>query len=205
MDEDAIDQLWPTIAQAEDVLREWSTCAAARRDPGLDSIEERTLRRCADRALRQLRDVAEREARLEVLDAVLARAATSPWPLRTGASRRVLAWPEWTADELCSMFQSFLLLEPAAPRAALCVRLDARRDGRLDAKLPLLQAAYEKACPARPEIELVVLEESVPDAQLARLGLAIEGWVPLASSTREPRRSWLAALASHALVARDAA
>jgi hypothetical protein len=186
-----------------------SEIRAARLDPvefqrTLSELEELFDRRLPALArLEQLDDdsseraeIAANEERILELES---RRGSLAWPIATTLPRRALTWPDWTLAELETLLQRLCALQAGAGEFALCLRFDSRLDGHLPAALERLSAAYSRVVAPEEALEVVVLDEPIEPRELPRLGMAVAGWIELASSASEPRRTWLQSLRSREL------
>ncbi len=147
-----------------------------------------------------LRDVAHREGFLRALDELGADScaelvAQRPWPLATEAPRRVLAWPDWSADELESLlFTVQRELEDVGERVCLCLRHDGAHDGPLEDALARLNAVGASMCAPEIQLEVLVVDEPLSRADRTRLGRAVDLWIDLPSSAQSERTGFRADL-----------
>lgn len=101
----------------------------------------------------------------------------SPWPLGTRASRRVLAWPDWSSeDALAALLGGVGRALARAGDSTLVLRFDPTRDGDADAALARLAAAGERALPD-VALDVLLVDERMDDAAFARLLRAVDAVV----------------------------
>lgn len=106
--------------------------------------------------------------------------ADRPWPLATRADRRLLAWPRYGAqdpdlEELFATWGERI----AADGACLCLRVDPEHDGPVEEVIARLQRAYEAALGGGLELEVLLVDDPLDPADLARLGRAVEALIEL--------------------------
>jgi hypothetical protein len=139
-------------------------------------------------ALIELAELYAREERIERAERRLAE----PWPIRSVAQRRLLAWPEWKFEALVALLQGLreTLLGRDAP--ALCLRHDAQLDEPSEAALATLEAAYARVFPALEAVEVLLIAEPIAPEELGRLGRAV-GVALEARAGDSMREAWLVA------------
>jgi glycosyltransferase involved in cell wall biosynthesis len=117
-----------------------------------------------------------------------------PWPLATSADHAVIAWPQWKTTELEHMLATYG--QSLADRDDVCLVL--RHDGACDPPLDLARAAlveaYENVFEPTTSLQVLVLDDALNRADLARVGRSVRAAIALPSSTIDPRSAWLRAL-----------
>ena len=187
-DRASVDGRLPSIALWERTLREHGSLDLGALEATGQSAAADALVGAVHAALRELVDVWLREERVALHDREVVGV---PWPIASRASRRVLAWPTWSAEALESFLRTQVapLLGPSAP--ALCLRHDPAHDGELDVALAALEQAYARAFPQAPELEVVLVQEPIPREELSRVGLAVDGALAPLVDHDNLRRAWL--------------
>lgn len=115
---------------------------------------------------------------------------TDPYPLRTERPVRLLAWPRWDdLAELDTLLGTFARLLADRPEATLVLRHDGAQDGDMEASLQLLQGAYAGAFRDDEDIDLLILDDPLSEADLPRVGAAVSGLIVLRSTHEDPVRT----------------
>ena len=114
--------------------------------------------------------------------AVDPRAEQSPWPLASASKMKLLAWPSWGDDsDLRALLSDYAATLVGQPDVTLCLRVDPTRVN-LPAALARLETLAGEMLPDGGEsLDVLVVEDRIPDAALPRLGRAISGLLALPS------------------------
>ncbi|HVS08891.1 MAG TPA: glycosyltransferase [Planctomycetota bacterium] len=112
-----------------------------------------------------------------------------PWPLATQARRRVLAWPSYgDSAELEGLFESFGSVLCSAKDLCLCLRHAEETDGSLDEAVERVRDAYDRVLGTEQALELLIVDDRIEPAELARLGRAVD-CVLQSGAMADPARS----------------
>lgn len=115
-----------------------------------------------------------------------------PYPLRTKRPHRILAWPRWQdVAELDLLLKTFARSLVNRPDVTLVLRHDAQRDGEASAHIALFQTRYDLAFGPDDALSVLVLDETLGEADLPRLGAALDGALALPSSEHPERAVFL--------------
>ena len=132
--------------------------------------------------------------------ALLATGGIEPFPVQTAAPRRFVAWPDWSSEaDLDALLGDFAKVLVEQGSAALCLRFAAATDGDSDAALVNLDAAYNRHFPSDVEIEVFLFDDGLEEAELARLGVAVDGVLCLPSSAEGARKRFVEGLGASPL------
>ncbi|MEL6349930.1 MAG: glycosyltransferase, partial [Myxococcota bacterium] len=111
-------------------------------------------------------------------------AEQAPWPLASQARTRLLAWPQWSDEnELRAMITRYASALVDRDNVTLCLRLDPNRDGAIEPAITRLQQLADEMLPAEGELDVLVVEDRIPDDDLPRLGRAVDALLALPSNT----------------------
>lgn len=136
----------------------------------------------AGKAMERLRALASAEP--------ATRATGLPWPLATQRPRRLLAWPKWeSAQDLQALLTSIRevrLLDD--PELCLCLRLDPERDPPPDQALAALQSAAATTLPEHADIQVLVVDDPMPEEAWSSLGAAVQAGIAIGSGKADRRK-----------------
>jgi len=125
--------------------------------------------------------------------------APAPWPLATRATQRFLAWPRYDRpDDLEQLLGTWADALVGDPDRCLCLRHDPARDGDLSDAIARLTEVYERVVGADRSLEVLFVDEEIPDSDLPRLGRAVSGVLEVPAGDRE-RETWAARLGAELL------
>lgn len=110
------------------------------------------------------------------------------WPLATQAVERFLAWPRYDRDE--DLEELFRVWGPELvdhPDRCLCLRHDPDRDGDLPRAIERVTEIFGRVIGDGRDLELLIVDGAIDDADLPRLGRAVTAVLELSGSEIGPR------------------
>jgi GT2 family glycosyltransferase len=126
----------------------------------------------------------ERMASAADCAAATAAPPPAPWPLATASKTRLLAWPSWTDTDLRTLLADYATMLCGQDDVTLCLRLDPQSVSDLPAAVSRLQSLAEAVLPdGGASLDVLVVEDPIPEAALPRLGRAVDGLLVLPSNT----------------------
>ncbi len=124
-----------------------------------------------------------------------AGASPEPWPLATDATYLLFAWPDYDDPaELDALVATFVRPILGRGDVCLCLRHDAAVDGPQGRVVEALEQSFQRATGPSSQLEVLLVDDDLTEADWPRLGRSVTCVLPLPSSRREPRRSRLADL-----------
>jgi GT2 family glycosyltransferase len=115
----------------------------------------------------------------------------APWPLASQAPERFLAWPRYDRpDDLEGLLTHWSAALLDHPERCLCLRHDPHEDGDLSMALERLQDVYSRVIGSERELEVLVIDEPIPERDLPRLGRAVRGILRVPGRSDPLRDGW---------------
>ena len=127
-----------------------------------------------------------------------------PWPLATAARHRLLAWPRYDSpEELDRLVGEFGRELASRGNACLLLRHVEAIDGPVDDAVARLTEAYQRNLSPNQALEVLMLTEDVPDAELGRLACAVDAVLELAAPASDHRTRFLRDVGAYPVRAAD--
>lgn len=114
--------------------------------------------------------------------AVEPRADQAPWPLASASATKLLAWPTWGDDTDLRALLTNYAATLSGKDVTLCLRVDPSRVDLATALSRLETLAAEVLPDGGENLDILVIEDRIPDAALPRLGRAVNGLLALPSN-----------------------